>query len=128
MALDRDAVTGWLHRYIEAWERYDPAAIGDLFTEDAEYRYHPWDDPLVGREAIVADWLADRDAAGSWRASYEPYAVDADRAVAMGWSRYLNEDGSIEKEYRNIYLLEFGGDGRCSSFTEFFMKVPAEAS
>jgi hypothetical protein len=34
----------WLDAYVRAWETYDPAAIGDLFTEDAEYRWHPWDD------------------------------------------------------------------------------------
>ena len=32
-------------------------AIGDLFGDDAEYRYHPWDEPVIGRDAIVADWL-----------------------------------------------------------------------
>jgi len=31
----------WLDDYVAAWRSYDPEAIGALFSEDAEYRYHP---------------------------------------------------------------------------------------
>src|SRR2546430_1006359 len=54
--IDRDAVAGWLDRYIEAWTSYDRERIGELFAEDAAYRYHPFDEPIRGREAIVDSW------------------------------------------------------------------------
>ena len=41
-------VQAWLDRYVAAWESYDPAEIGELFSEDAEYRYHPANEPIVG--------------------------------------------------------------------------------
>ena len=88
-AMTRDDVQAWLDRYVEAWRSYDPAAIGDLFSADATYAYHPYDRPedvLHGRDAILADWLADRDDPNSWEAHYEPYAVEGDRAVAIGRS------------------------------------------
>ena len=48
----------WLDKYVEAWRTYDSAQIGDLFSEDALYLYSPWDEdnPVRGREAIVAEW------------------------------------------------------------------------
>jgi len=92
----RDDVQRWLDAYVDAWRTYDRGAIGDLFAEDARYAYQPYREPVVGREAIVADWLEDPDAAGSWDARYEPYAVDGDRAVAVGESRYLETDGSLK--------------------------------
>jgi hypothetical protein len=122
-------VQAWLDRYVAAWQAYDPDAIAALFSEGAEYRYHPWDEPLRGRDAIVADWLnpggdpAKRDAPGTFEASYIPYAVDGDRAVATGTSTYY-EDASrtkVSKAYHNAYLLEFDGGGLCRSFTELFM-------
>ena len=82
--LDKAAVAAWLNRYIDAWRSYDPQEIGDLFTEGATYKYQPWGKPVEGREAIVANWLKSPDASESWRADYEPYAVDNDRAVATG--------------------------------------------
>ncbi len=55
--MDRDGFAAWLDRYVSAWRTYDPVAIGDLFSVDATYRYHPEDEPIMGRAAIVADWL-----------------------------------------------------------------------
>jgi hypothetical protein len=46
-------------------------------------------------------------------------------AVATGYSRYLDSGRSLEKEHANCYLIHFGADGRCSSFTEWFMKKPS---
>jgi hypothetical protein len=115
----------WLDSYIEAWRTYDDGAIADLFSEDARYRYHPWDegDEVVeGRAAIVANWLEDRDAPGTWTAEYRPWAIDGDRAVAAGVSRYLAADGvTVEREYHNVFLCRFDDEGLCSEFTELFM-------
>ena len=118
--MTRDDVNRWLARYVAAWLSYEPDAIGDLFAESAEYRYHPWDEPLEGRGAIVADWLANRDEPNTYEAEYTAFAVDGDRAVATGRSHYHGAQAA--KTFHNVYLLEFDGDGRCRSFTEFFIE------
>jgi len=121
--MTRDDVQTWLDRYVGAWRSYDPAAIGELFAADATYKYHPYDDEaIVGREAIVANWLESPDSAGSWDAGYEPWAVDGDRAVTVGESRYLEADGSTRTVFHNIWTLRFDDDGRCSEFVEYFME------
>lgn len=116
--MTHDDAARWLEAYVEAWRTYDPAAIGDLFSEGAEYRYHPWGDPLRGRDAIVADWLANQDAPGTWSAGYTPWAVDGDRVVATGVTRYTEE----QRTYHNVFLCRFDDDGRCREFTEVFSK------
>ena len=124
--MTRDDVQRWLDAYVEAWRTYDPAAIGDLFSVDVSYRYQPYRDPVVGRDAVVADWTEDPDAAGSWEAHYEPYAVDGERAVAVGESRYLKEDGSLLTLFYNVWLLRFDGEGRCSEFVEYWRELPED--
>jgi ketosteroid isomerase-like protein len=125
-AVDDAGFQRWLDRYVDAWKTYDEAVIGELFSEDAEYRYHPWDDPVPGREAIVASWLEDRDEANSWTAEYDPWLVAGDDAVAVGVSRYLGADRSaVEREYHNVFLCRFDDDGRCREFTELFMRREA---
>ena len=47
--MTREDVQSRLDRYVAAWVGYDPAAIGDLFSAGARYRYHPADEPVVGR-------------------------------------------------------------------------------
>ncbi len=132
--MTHDDVQAWLDRYIAAWQSYDREQIAALFSEDAEYRYHPWDEPLQGRGAIVEDWLnpggdpAQRDAPGTVEASYRPFAVDGHLAVATGMSTYYTDASRtvIERCYHNAYVVTFDAAGRCRSFTEFFMKEPAK--
>jgi ketosteroid isomerase-like protein len=120
--MDEAGVQRWLDAYLDAWRTYDPAAIGELFSEDAEYRYHPWDEPVIGRAAIVGAWLGDQDEPGSWSAEYRPWLVSGENAVAVGVSRYVAEDGqTVEREYHNVFLCRFDGDGRCREFTELFL-------
>lgn len=131
--MDRTTVQNWLDRYIAAWESYDAEQIGSLFSEDATYRYHPYDegDNVVrGRDAIVQSWVApegnesDRDEPGTYDAMYEPYAIDGDRAVAVGWSRYWKDASRSEVDsiFDNVFLLRFDADGRCADFTDVYME------
>lgn len=124
MTLSHEAFQAWLDRYVGAWKRYDSAAIGDLFSEDATYRYHPEDDPVRGRSAIVEDWLEERDEPGTYDARYEPLAIDPlnGNHVASGWTRYLTSGGDLRDEYWNVFLVRFDDDGRATDFTEWWIQ------
>jgi ketosteroid isomerase-like protein len=114
--MNHDDLQVWLDAYVDAWRTYDPAAISALFAEDATYAYHPYDegDEVVrGREAIIADWLEERDEPGTWEASYRP------RAVAEGTTSYANGDF-----FWNLWTLRFDDDNRCTEFVEWFMTRP----
>lgn len=117
--MTREDVQRWLDAYVEAWRSYDSIAIGNLFTEDAVYSYHPYDEPLRGRQAIIESWLGERDEPGSWEASYTPLMLEEDRAIATGETRYA--DGT---DYSNLWVLCFAADGRCAEYVEWFMKHP----
>ena len=123
--MDRTSVQAWLDRYVEAWQANDAELIKPLFSDDAVYSYWPYDDPkrtTRGNAAIVASWLDEADPPDSWEAKYEPYAVEGDRAVAVGFSRYLATDSAPEKTFHNAYLLRFDPDGRCAEFHEYYME------
>jgi hypothetical protein len=123
------SVTAWLNAYMHAWETYDPAAIGDMFTEDAEYRWHPADEPEVGRDAIVHAWLnpgddpAARDKPGTFTGELQPFVGNGNRAVAVGTCTYWTDAShtKVDRIYYNNWLLEFAEDGRCRSFVEYYM-------
>ena len=124
--MTRDDVQAWLDRYVEAWRANERGPIEALFTDDVVYSYRPWDDAantMRGREALVTSWLEEPDDPGSWDAHYEPYAVENDRAVAIGWSRYAATADQPERTFHNAYLLRFEPDGRCASFHEFYMEA-----
>ena len=122
--MDRAAVQAWLDGYVAAWKSYDPAAIGDLFSEDAEYRYHPLEEPLQGRGAIVASWLEEPDEADTYDGYYEPALLESDSALATGLSSYFDAAGTMRDEYSNAFLIEFDEHGRCRRFTEWWRRSP----
>jgi nuclear transport factor 2 (NTF2) superfamily protein len=128
--ITHETVQAWLDAYERAWESYEPEQIAALFSQDAEYRWHPAEEPVVGRDEIVRAWVApdgnesSRDAAGTYLGEYRPYAVDGHRAVAIGTSTYWTDASrsKVERIYYNNWLLEFDDDGRCRSFTEYWME------
>lgn len=111
-----EQVQEWLDRYLDAWRSYDRGEIEALFTEDATYRHLPGDDPIVGRDAIVSDWLDDPDEVGSWTAHYRAWSVTGDRATAVGETDY-SEYG----KYYNVFLITLR-DGKCSDFVEYWVR------
>jgi uncharacterized protein (TIGR02246 family) len=127
--ITHETVQAWLDGYERAWETYDPEQVAALFSEDAEYRWHPADEPLVGRDEIVRAWVApegdesSRDPEGTYLGEYRPFAVDGHRAVAIGTSTYWTDASrsKVDRLYYNSWLLEFDDDGRCRSFTEYYM-------
>ena len=127
MPLTKDSVAAWLRSYAHAWDTYDPDAIGSLFAEDASYAYHPFEEPVRGRIAIVASWLDARDPPGTYEGSYQPIAIEGDLAVANGRSRYFKDASKSElvREYDNLFLIRFDGKGRCSSFREWYLTRPS---
>ncbi|HVF08181.1 MAG TPA: nuclear transport factor 2 family protein [Actinomycetota bacterium] len=122
--MDRPTLQRWLDDYVEAWRSNDAPAIGELFSADAEYRYHPADEPVFGRDAIIASWLAEPDEPGTWDAWYEPFAVEGERGVATGVSTYFDADGKPDRVYDNVFVTEFDKEGRCRVFTEWFRQRP----
>lgn len=121
----REDVASWLERYVEAWKRGEREAIEALFGADARYRYHAYDEPVVGRSAIADAWLEDPDEPGSFDANYACFAVEGDVAVAVGTTSYLDEDGNVSRVYDNVFTLRFDADGCCSEFTEWYVKRPS---
>jgi ketosteroid isomerase-like protein len=117
--MTRSDVQAWLDSYIEAWRSYDADAIGALFSDDASYAYHPYDESVRGRAAIVEHWRGDRDEPGSWEARYEVSLIEGDRAIARGETRY-----SVGRTFSNLFELRFDDAGRCSSFVEWYVEHP----
>jgi ketosteroid isomerase-like protein len=100
--------------------------VAALFTEDAVYRFRPYGGDgrsVAGIDEIVRSWVDVDEDPSEWEASYRPYAVDGELAVAVGTSRYFKAGEDGDEVYHNCFLLRFE-DGRCAEFTEYWMLEP----
>jgi SnoaL-like domain len=116
-----EQVQRWLDDYVAAWPSYDRDAIVALFSDDVSYRYHPFDEPLLGADAVADSWLANQDEPGSWEASYRPALISGAEAIVTGETRYT--DGEV---FSNLWQLEFDDAMRCTRFVEWYLRHPQD--
>jgi ketosteroid isomerase-like protein len=112
--MDRNQVMLWVDSYVKAWREEDVSAVERLFTEDAQYRTSPYEEPKVGHDAIKGFWLV--DAGELFTAVAEPFAVERQQAVVRVEVRYGEP---VSQEYRDLWLLKFADDGRVRDFEEW---------
>jgi hypothetical protein len=131
MAVDRDGVQAWIDAYLAAWKSYDRAQIAALYSDTVMCRYHPYDEALVGREAVVESWFGVGEGApavdpkDTYDGAYAVAAIEGDLAVITGESIYREGPGGpVTIVYDNCWLVRFDDEGRCTEFTEWYMKRP----
>jgi len=117
MKIDAEMVQRWLDAYTHAWMTYDPDEIAALFTDDAQYRWHPWDegeDVARGRSHIVAAWRENRDPTGTYRGEYRPLLVKDSMAIAVGVSSCYTDQTQreLKRAYHNLWVLHFTDEGQ----------------
>jgi ketosteroid isomerase-like protein len=135
--MDLASAQTWLVAYVSAWKSYDRAEIAALFSDDVVYRYHPYDEPIRGVDAVVASWLGEgdeadastRDAPDTYDAVYSAVAVDGDVVVATGTSSYRESpDGPVTKVFDNCFVMRFDDQARCRDFVEYYVRRRTETA
>ena len=114
---DRVMVGRWLAAYEAAWRAPGTEGLAGIFTDDASYRQSPYEEPVVGLDAISRMWDAERDGPDEvFSFATDILAVDGPTAVVRAEVRYGDP---LRQEYRDLWIMNLGGDGRCSSFEEW---------
>ncbi len=111
----------WVDAYVAAWQSNEEADIRSLFASGAAYRTSPFAEAWEGLDDIVHGWLARQDIGSDWAFRYEVLAETADTGVVRGWTTYFHP----ERNYSNLWVITFDGQGRATGFTEWWMTPPA---
>jgi ketosteroid isomerase-like protein len=114
---DHAAVNRWVAGYEAAWRAPGTDALAGLFTEDASYLRSPYEEPITGLDAIRRMWEEDRDSPDEvFTLATGIVAADGAAAVVRAEVRYGDP---VSQEYRDLWVLRFGEDGRCTWFEEW---------
>jgi hypothetical protein len=121
-------VARWVQGYERAWRSPGTEALTELFTPDARYSPGPYVDPIVGLHGLAAFWERQREGPDErFTLEWELVALDGEVAVLRVEVHYEDPGGS---EYRDLWIVRLGADGRCTSFEEwpFWPGQPLSAS
>jgi uncharacterized protein (TIGR02246 family) len=115
--MDRSAVEKWVADYERVWRTPGTEVLAEIFAPDASYLPSPWAKSIDGLEAIAQFWEAERDGADEeFTMSSDIVAVDGPTAVVRVFVEYGSPGSG---PWRDLWVLRFAEDGRCSSFEEW---------
>jgi ketosteroid isomerase-like protein len=120
--VDRATLSEWIEGYERVWREPGTAALAGLFAPDAVYLTSPLAEPIRGLPAIRELWEAERDPGEEFAMTYEILAVDGDTGVVRVQVRY---ERPTPRDYRDLWIVRLGSDGRCVHFEEWFFAHPA---
>jgi ketosteroid isomerase-like protein len=113
--MDRSDVERWIESYERAWRTPGTEALARLFTPAATYSPSPWARPVEGLADIARFWEHERTGPDEQFAmTHEVVAVDGATAVVR-----VSVDYATESRWRDLWVIRFGADGRCSAFEEW---------
>ena len=114
---DRAMVSRWLAGYEAAWRAPGTGGLADLFADAATYLQSPYELPVTGLDAIRRMWDEQREGpAEVFTLATDILAVDGPTAVVRAEVRYGDP---LRQEYRDLWVIRLGEDGRCSWFEEW---------
>lgn len=128
MQLTPTAAEDWLRRYGEAWERADPAAAAQLFTEDCQYFETPFSPPACGREGVLQYWSAVPEGQADVSFQYRLLAVQSSTAIAHWNASFTRRATGSGVALDGVFVLEFDDRGRCRSLREWWHREESPSS
>jgi ketosteroid isomerase-like protein len=114
---DRAIVRRWLAGYEAAWRAPGTEGLAGLFTGDASYLQSPYEQPVIGLDAIGRMWEAERQSPDEvFTLTTDILAVDGQVAVVRAEVRYGEP---LRQEYRDLWVIRLDDDGLCGWFEEW---------
>lgn len=110
----------WLRRYGSAWESRDAGGVADLFTEDAEYYWTPFDIPKRGRDQIAAAWVDATSGQNDVKFTFAILSASEAMGIAKWHTRLSRTTMGRAAELEGILVAEFDDGGRCKIFREWW--------
>ena len=115
--VDRATLSEWIAAYERLWRTPGTDQLGQLFSDHASYSTGPYAEPHRGLAAIARLWEEEREGPDEgFEMSAEIVAVDGDTGVARVDVAY---GAPRAQEYKDLWLVTLGEDGRCIAFEEW---------
>lgn len=101
-------------------ELHDPADVRALVTPDAAYSCEPYSRPWRGQDESVRQWLERKDKPGQ-----APFQLAPARRDPRGHHHPGETTSpSVGHTYSNLWVIRLDTEGRCTEFTEWWMRHP----
>jgi hypothetical protein len=118
--LSMETFGSWVVAYGRASIQKDPQTSADLFARNAKYYETPFDEPMIGRDAIRRYWEIGAQALKDKEATYEVLSVKENLGIARWQSKFTDIKSDKQFALDCVFLVEFDDNDKCSVFREWW--------
>lgn len=119
--LSLDRFEAWLNSYGTAWQKGDARAAIELFADGAAYHETPFDEPMLGKEAIYKYWSEGAgESQRDIRFAFDVVTVKENRGFARWHASFVRVRSGAHVELDGILSADFDDDGKCLVFREWW--------
>lgn len=115
-----ETFSSWLEAYNRASIQNDPEASAELFAPNSRYYETPFDEPMVGRDAIRRYWEIGARTFKDKEAAYEVLSVKEHFGIARWQSKFTDTHTATRLTLDCIFVVEFDDNEKCSVFREWW--------
>jgi len=110
----------WLEAYSSASAEDDPQASAELFTRNAKYYETPFDEPMIGHNAIRKYWEIGAQVFNNKECTYEIFSVKDNLGIARWQSKFTDNRSGKRFALDCLFLVEFDDNDKCRLFREWW--------
>jgi len=110
----------WLDSYGKASAENDPQASVELFARNAKYYETPFDEPMIGSNAIYKYWAMGAQAFKDKESTYEILSVKDNLGIARWQSKFTDIKSNKRFALDCLFLVEFDDNDKCRLFREWW--------
>jgi len=115
-----DTFEQWMEAYGKASKENDASASSKLFAPGAKYYETPFDEPMIGRDAIYQYWNQGAQRFKDKESSYEIISLKDQLGIARWQSQFTAINSGKRLRLDCLFLVEFDENGLCSVFREWW--------
>jgi len=110
----------WLNEYGRAWETGNPTLAVQLFSADALYHEVPFDEPMLGQEAIRKYWEEGADTQTDIHFAYTILAITEETGIAHWKASFTRLPSRNHVKLDGILTAQLNERGECMAFREWW--------
>ena len=125
-ALELETFNAWLATYGRASRENDAQASAALFARNAHYYETPFDEPMIGRDAIRKYWEMGARRLKDKESTYEILSIRDNTGIARWQSHFTDIASGRRLALDCLFLVEFDENDLCRVFREWWHAKPLE--
>ena len=119
-SLTLEAFKTWMDTYGKASAENNPLASANLFAQDARYDESPFDEPIIGRDAIYEYWNKGAKTVKDKESAFEILSMQDHLGIARWQSKFTVIESGKRLALDCLFLVEFDDEGLCKIFREWW--------